>query len=742
MNSYDILKKYFGYDSFRDGQEEIISALLSGRDCLAVMPTGSGKSICYQIPALMFSGITLVVSPLISLMQDQVKMLRELGIPAAYINSSLSELQILKALKNAADGAYKIIYVAPERLESHSFLQFAMEADISMLTVDEAHCISQWGQDFRPSYLKIADFIKKLPRRPVIGAFTATATGEVRADIAHLLGLKNPFTIITGFDRPNLYFEVNRNKNKDKYVSDYINKHPNDSGIIYCATRKNVDKLTALLCEHGVNAVGYHAGLETEERKKNQDEFIYDESPVIVATNAFGMGIDKSNVRFVIHYNMPQSIENYYQEAGRAGRDGEASECILLFAPQDVEICRFLIENNDFPELDEDEIEIIKQRDYKRLRVMENYCRGTKCLRSYILNYFGEKAENQCGNCSNCKTEFKETDMTAEAKAVMNCVYETGGRFGMSIIIDALKGSANAKVKDRGINKYKSYGALKNTDKIIIRLLIDRLIQEGYLMQTVGKYSVVKLGERAGEMKKPDTKITLRIYDYDKEEIKKKEKPSKSAAALNETGRELFERLRALRYEIASEENMPPYIIFSDRTLTDMCTRLPLIKEEMLRVSGVGEHKFEKYGERFIAAIFDFVKEHPNKITSAEIYSAKPDMKKGKKEFYISKQAADSFPYEEYQYVTYIRDGLNDLLTDSAVKKLTNVRIEQFLTEAGLIYEKQSKNGLTLKFPTDNGIEQGIITEGRVSAKGNKYNVLKYPEWVQRMIVGYFSVKR
>ena len=618
MNYNDILKKYFGYDSFRDGQEEIISALTGGTDCLAVMPTGSGKSICYQIPALMFSGITLVVSPLISLMQDQVKMLRELGINAAYINSSLTEGQIAKALRNAANGMYRIIYVAPERLESSSFLRFASAADISMLTVDEAHCISQWGQDFRPSYLKIIDFINKLPRRPVIGAFTATATGEVRDDIARLLSLKNPFTIITGFDRPNLYFEVKRNTNKDKFVLDYIGKHPNDSGIIYCATRKNVDKLTALLCVNGVKAVGYHAGLETDERKKNQDEFIYDESPVIVATNAFGMGIDKSNVRFVIHYNMPQSIENYYQEAGRAGRDGEVSECILLFAPQDVEICKFLIDNSEYQDMDFEEAELVKNRDYERLRVMENYCRGTECLRSYILNYFGEKAEDKCGNCSNCKTEFTETDVTAEARAVLNCVYEAGGRFGIGIITDALKGSHNTKITDRGIDKYKSYGALGNTDKTIIRLLIDRLVQQDYLMQTSGKYSVLQLGKRAGEIKQAN--IMLKIHEYRPEKTKKKEKLSKQTAALNETGQELFGRLRALRREIAVEEKMPPYVVFSDKTLADMCARLPLTKEEMLRVSGVGEYEFEKYGERFIDAIFDFVKEHTNQIKSADMY--------------------------------------------------------------------------------------------------------------------------
>ena len=737
MTRYDILKKYFGYDSFREGQEEIISAIAGGSDCLAVMPTGSGKSLCYQIPALMFKGITLVVSPLISLMQDQVKMLCELGIKAAYINSSLTEGQITKALDNAAKGAYKIIYVAPERLETPSFLRFARSAVISMLTVDEAHCISQWGQDFRPSYLKITDFIKNLPRRPVIGAFTATATDEVREDIARLLELNNPLKIITGFDRPNLYFEVNRDKNKDKFVLGYIKNHPDDSGIIYCATRKNVDKLTALLRENGVKVVGYHAGLETDERKRNQDEFIYDESPVIVATNAFGMGIDKSNVRFVIHYNMPQSIENYYQEAGRAGRDGEASECILLFAPQDVEICKFLIENSDYEELDAYEAETVKQRDYERLRVMENYCRTTECLRSYILNYFGEASNERCDNCSNCRAEFAEKDMTAEVRAVLNCVYESGGRFGTAVIIDALKGSQNAKITDRGIHMYKSHGALKDTDKTVIRLLIDQLVQDGYLMQTVGKYSVLKLGKNADKIKQE--KIILKIYNYKPENVKKKEKPSKQTAALNETGRELFEQLRALRREIASEESIPPYIVFSDKTLADMCARLPVMKEEMLRVSGVGEHKFEKYGERFISVIFDFVKEHPNEITSAEIYAPKTERKKTKAEFCISAREAEGFLYEDYLHIGQIRDKLNSLRTDNAVKKLTNVRIEKLLEEDGFIYENQSESGLMLKFPTDRGAAEGIISEERISERGTKYHVLKYPESIQRIIVEYFA---
>ena len=408
MNAIEALKVYFGYDSFREGQEDIIETIVSGGDVLAIMPTGAGKSICYQVPALLLPGITLVISPLISLMQDQVKALNEAGIHAAFINSSLTDSQISKALYLAAQGVYKIIYVAPERLESSEFLAFASQVNISMVTVDEAHCISQWGQDFRPSYLKIVGFIKQLPVRPIVSAFTATATEEVKEDILCILSLRDSHVVVTGFDRENLYYSVENIRKKDEFVVDYIEKHPSDSGIIYCSTRKNVDNLFELLFKRGVPVTKYHAGMDQESRKKNQDDFIYDRTPVIVATNAFGMGIDKSNVRYVIHYNMPQSMENYYQEAGRAGRDGEPSQCILLFSAQDVIINKFLIEKKDFSGLSDEDAELVQQRDYKRLQIMEGYCSTTRCLRNYILEYFGEKTSGPCDHCGNSLTSKSE----------------------------------------------------------------------------------------------------------------------------------------------------------------------------------------------------------------------------------------------------------------------------------------------------------------------------------------------
>ena len=415
MNANETLKVYFGYDTFRDGQEDIINAILSGRDVLAIMPTGAGKSICYQVPALMMSGITIVISPLISLMQDQVKALNEAGVHAAYINSSLTENQINKALSLAAQGRYKIIYVAPERLTSYTFLDFACHVEISMVTVDEAHCISQWGQDFRPSYLKIVEFVARLPRRPIVSAFTATATEDVKEDIIHILKLEQPKVVVTGFDRENLYYSVERIRRKDDFVLDYIHNHPQESGIIYCATRKNVDKLFELLFKSGVAVTRYHAGLDNETRKKNQEDFIYDRAPIVVATNAFGMGIDKSNVRYVIHYNMPQSMENYYQEAGRAGRDGEAAQCILLFSEQDMVINRFLLEQKDFSEMDIEDARLVMERDVWRLQVMERYCKTSECLRNYILSYFGEQPKHPCGHCGNCQKDYQEIDMTGEA---------------------------------------------------------------------------------------------------------------------------------------------------------------------------------------------------------------------------------------------------------------------------------------------------------------------------------------
>lgn len=610
MNAHDTLKYYFGYDSFREGQKKIIDSIMAGRDVLAIMPTGAGKSICYQVPALMLSGITIVVSPLISLMQDQVKALNEAGIHAAYINSSLTEGQINKALSLAAGGRYKIIYVAPERLETYGFLEFSRQADISMVTVDEAHCISQWGQDFRPSYLKIVDFVDGLDKRPIVSAFTATATEEVKNDILCILKLNNPDVTVTGFDRENLYYSVEHVHKKDDFVVDYVEKHPNDSGIIYCSTRKNVDKVFEILFKKGVAVTKYHAGLDTGTRKDNQDDFIYDRTPVIVATNAFGMGIDKSNVRYVIHYNMPQSMENYYQEAGRAGRDGENSQCILLFSAQDIMINKFLLDNKDFSGLDEEDALLVRQHDMQRLKAMEGYCRTTGCLRNYILNYFGEKVGKPCDNCGNCHREYTQTDMTMQARKVVECVKEMRGRYGLVIVVGTLMGADRARLKEIGADNYKSYGALDDCNEATIRSLISQLIEEGYLCQTDDRYSVLKLGDISA-LESEDTHVVLRTYES-KQPVRsdKPKKPARQKArstdALTAAGYKLFEQLRKLRLELAKEEAVPPYIIFSDKTLIDMCVKLPKNEYDMLNVSGVGENKFKKYGARFLEVINSF----------------------------------------------------------------------------------------------------------------------------------------
>ncbi len=623
VSPLQILKTYFGYDSFREGQGEIIDTILSGRDALAIMPTGAGKSLCYQVPALLLPGITLVVSPLISLMQDQVKSLNEAGIHAAYINSSLTEGQINKALSFAARGVYKIIYVAPERLETASFLSFALHTPISMVTVDEAHCISQWGQDFRPSYLKIIDFVEQLPGNPIISAFTATATEVVKNDIARILKLKNPNVVVTGFDRENLYYQVEHltGKQKDIFIQNYIETHPNESGIIYCATRKNVDTLYEKLLKQGVSVTRYHAGMSNDIRKKSQDDFIYDRAQVVIATNAFGMGIDKSNVRFVIHYNMPQSMENYYQEAGRAGRDGEPAKCILLFSTQDVMISKLLLGSKDFEGMDFQEIEQVKHQDSRRLQLMEGYCMTTSCLRNYILEYFGETTHQPCDNCGNCHQEFEELDMTLDAKWVVGCITEMRGRYGQALVIGTLLGSKKARLKDIGATSYNCYGQLENRTEADLRLLISQMIRMGYIIQTEGEYSVLKAGN-IEDLQNKNTKIIIKKFK-EKEKISttKKHKTSfkkdsfsasaesssaDSTATNSSRNSALFEALRQLRLQIAKEESVPPYIVFTDRTLIDMCSKLPQNEDEMLNVSGVGQNKLKKYGQRFLQEISAF----------------------------------------------------------------------------------------------------------------------------------------
>ncbi len=601
MDKYKILKKYFGYEQFREGQEVLIDSILQGQDVLGIMPTGAGKSICYQVPALLMPGITLVISPLISLMKDQVQALNQAGIHAAYINSSLSESQISKALCLAGAGRYKIIYVAPERLETYEFMQFAQQAEISMLTVDEAHCISQWGQDFRPSYLKIVQFIQRLGKRPVISAFTATATENVKEDIACVLGLQAPKVLVTGFDRRNLYFAVETVRHKDSYVVDYVREHEAESGIIYCATRKNVDALYEKLCGEGVAVTKYHAGLSGVERKCSQDDFIYDQRPVMVATNAFGMGIDKSNVRYVIHYNMPQSLENYYQEAGRAGRDGERAECILLYSPQDVMINRFLMENKEQnSEYTQEDNAAVRERDEARLQVMTHYCTTTECLREYILRYFGESGGGCCGNCRNCLREYEETDVTEAAKKIIAGIREAKQRYGINVIAGMLAGEERAKLREYGVTALSCHGSLRELPESEIKQIINRLLEENILTVTQDRYALLRL-----------TDLTEAVTGGVRQVILKKAKQTaeKEAASgtgrrnastrlrrsdiLNSRGLELFERLRELRTRIASEENLPPYIIFSDKTLVDMCVKAPFSREEMLQVRVYGRDSGE-----------------------------------------------------------------------------------------------------------------------------------------------------
>lgn len=606
MTKEEILRQYYGYEAFRSGQAELIEAILAGRDVFGIMPTGAGKSICYQVPALMLPGITLVISPLISLMKDQVTALNQMGVHAAYLNSSLTPGQYRKALELARGGRYKIIYVAPERLMTDGFLDFALHTELSLVSVDEAHCVSQWGQDFRPSYLKIVDFLHSLARRPVVAAFTATATRQVREDIARILELQRPVALTTGFDRKNLFFGVRQPRDKMEEVLKLLAEHQGESGIIYCATRKNVEEVCDRLIREGIGATRYHAGLSDEERTKNQEDFIYDVQPVMVATNAFGMGIDKSNVRYVIHYNMPKNMESYYQEAGRAGRDGEPADCILLHGGQDVVTNQYFIEHaRENDELSDGELEIVKEQDRERLKKMTFYCFTEDCLRGYMLNYFGERAPGSCGNCSNCTGEFTELDVTDTALAMMRCVYESGSRFGAQAILDCLRGSASQKIRRFGLDRNPCYGRCKDVTIHRLRQILNRLYVLEYLRQEGEPYPILTVTQKGRESVLGDVPLRVTIQLPTEKLIQQRQKKGTGhmSAAEREADEGLFASLRRLRLALARENGVPPYIIFSDRTLTDMCRKLPRTKEEMLQVTGVGEVKFERFGEAFLEEI-------------------------------------------------------------------------------------------------------------------------------------------
>ncbi|MCI6321000.1 MAG: DNA helicase RecQ [Clostridiales bacterium] len=601
MTKEEALKTYFGYDAFRGGQEAVIDALLSGRDVMAVMPTGAGKSVCYQVPALLLPGITIVVSPLVSLMRDQVTALVQMGVPAAYLNSSLTFRQYLLALDRAKAGRYKIIYVAPERLETEGFRSFAETADISLVAVDEAHCISQWGQDFRPSYLNIPAFVNSLPKRPPVGAFTATATPDVRGDILKLLKLKAPLSVTTGFDRENLYFEVQQPSGKRAALLELVRSRPGKCGIVYCATRKTVEEVCGFLQDEGIAATRYHAGLEAEERLKNQEDFLYDRAAVMVATNAFGMGIDKSDVRYVIHYNMPKDMESYYQEAGRAGRDGAPSSCILLYSGQDVRTAQFLIEHSEpREELDAVTAAQLRERDRERLRQMEGYCRTRRCLRQYILQYFGESAPDYCGTCYNCLHNFEEVDISREAKLIVRCISETGQCFGAGVIAETLCGAVTDKVRKYHMDRESTYGALRELTQAEVRERIRCLMEEGVLEASSGPYPVLRLTEKAEDVVYGAAPLLMRSD--------RKEQPAVRPVPTELEGEdaELFRRLRALRAKAARFQGIPAYMVFSDKTLREMAVRRPATMAQLRAVGGVGSAKAERYGRQFLEEIQNF----------------------------------------------------------------------------------------------------------------------------------------
>ena len=637
----EALTRYFGYDSFRPGQQGIVEALLAGHDVLGVMPTGAGKSVCYQIPAALSPGATLVISPLISLMRDQVDALNDLGLPAAFINTTQTPDEQAMVFAQAAAGQIKLLYVAPERLETGRFRDFAARTPISLIAVDEAHCVSQWGQDFRSSYLGIGDFIAGLPQRPPVGAFTATATERVRRDIMGLLGLRNPAVTVTGFDRPNLYFDVVKLETKYKaaWVARYVADHPDESGIVYCATRKTTEALADTLNQMGHPAVAYHGGMSPDAREAAQRDFITDKVPVVVATNAFGMGIDKSNVRYVIHHNLPESIEAYYQEAGRAGRDGEPSRCTLLWNESDIVTRRRLLDNDyENERLTPEEQEIVRQSKRRLLDGMVGYCRTTDCLHRYMTRYFGQELSpnagstvgediaadssqsGKCGACSNCESTFETIDVTRVAQAISRCVHDVGQRVGSGKIVKILRGSRAQDLAWLNPERMPTFGMLKDVNEARVRDVLSQMATDGYLSIAEGRMPIVMFGARAAETAAPD-------FHY---EIKRVERKSAAAGSGRSGGvadtadsanvpgdalgsyipdddeESLFQKLRELRRTIAQEIGKPPYIVFSDKTLRDMARIKPVTNAQFLAVNGVGQHKLDLYGQRFMQAIASF----------------------------------------------------------------------------------------------------------------------------------------
>lgn len=616
----ELLKKHFGYENFRQGQEDIISHILNMEDCLGIMPTGAGKSICYQIPAMIFDGVTIVVSPLISLMKDQVDNLNQVGIPATFINSTLSSFDYAQTINNILNNVYKIIYIAPERLATDSFLNLLKQLNVSMFAIDEAHCVSRWGHDFRPSYTEIANIILNLDTSPVVAAFTATATEIVKEDIIGLLHLQTPFTLTTGFDRPNLYFSVETPINRKQFLFDYVKNNEDKSGIIYCLTRKTVDSIYDDLLEFGIAVSKYHAGMSEKQRTSNQNDFVYDKTCVMVATNAFGMGIDKSNIRYVLHYNMPRDLESYYQEAGRSGRDGDNANCILLFNRSDIVTNKLLIEQG-YPNQNH-------SNEYEKLNDMVDYCNTDKCLRKYLLEYFGETPDfDECDNCGNCNSEIEVTDITTDSKKILSCIRRMNERFGMGLVTDVLKGSNSAKIRSLGFDNLSTYGIMKDYSKDTIKNIISFLISEGYIISTGDKYPILSLSASANDIlfKNKSVFIKKKIEKISTSTNHNKTKNTNNNFSIEnlQYDENLFALLKSVRMEIAKNLHVPPFIVCADISLKQMSTFFPLTVESLLKIHGIGAHKVEQYGEVFLNAISNYVME--NNIDFSSIVKEKKE---------------------------------------------------------------------------------------------------------------------
>ncbi len=712
-----ILKNVFGHDSFRTGQQDIISHIAGGGDALAVMPTGAGKSMCYQIPALYFKGITLVISPLISLMSDQVNSLIQSGVAAAYLNSS-------HILFYMCRGKYKIIYVAPERLNTGSFLRVAKNLDISIVAVDEAHCISQWGQDFRPQYRYIADFIDALPNRPVVCAFTATATELVKKDIITMLKLQNPYTLTTGFDRSNLYFDIRYENDKPNALITLLEKYKGQSGIIYCSTRKNVESVCREINQKGFSALPYHAGFPDEIRTKNQNDFIFDRIKIIVATNAFGMGIDKSDVRFVIHYNMPKSIEAYYQEAGRAGRDGEKSDCIMLWDTADVRTNEFIIKNSNIENNDPKEASQIINSNLKRLEQVKKLCNSKKCIRKNLLEYFGENPKfNNCKNCSVCNIGFINKDITVEAQKILSCIYrvqqQTGISYGKSIITRILHGSKDKRIIQQGFNNLSTYGIMNNYQRNDISDIINELISLKYILISNDGFQTLQLSKKSLNVLFKGEKVSMYVSSA---KNSKNNLLSQKQTSHPIDGK-LFEKLRAKRLEIANAKGVPSYIIFSDATLRSLCEKLPTNSREFLTVSGVGTNKLKLYGKEFMSVISEHIQnKSAQPLQTEQIFK---HILNNKDKIKIRTQ---NISLEEFSKNISI-----DLNIEDYQHEILN-RLRKWLLQQGyLVLENQQ--GFNLLCPTAFSKKIFIEYTKKTSASGKEYYIIGYPEKAQQKII-------